>query len=148
MLVAIFAPITFDISLMHIIRVHLSSALSTFFYRDWQTPLEEISVLIALRYSVLPWSGSSSDHLLPEHVGRTKTNYISIGHPSTNLLCFVPRLIQVLPILPIQIEVSYLAHHTPCLSSSFSLHTPAYPNSMWHKAQAEKMRWLLPINIR
>ena len=165
MLAVIFAPTTFDLSLMYLIQDYLPSALPPFFYHDWRHPWDEelcfgcltvwcpppelgrqvITFLLNMWVEqprttsaliILPRTCSASYRGLSKyiwHVGTIDPRDTSLRFP---------------PILPIPIEVLYLPPHTPCLSSSFRLDTPAHPNSRWHKAQAEKMRWLPPVSIR
>ena len=165
MLAAIFAPTTFDLSLMYLIQDYLPSALPPFFYHDWKHPWDEelcfgrltvwcpppelgrqvITFLLNMWVEqprttsaliILPRTCSASYRGLSKYIW-----HVGTINPRDTLLHFPP-------LLPIPIEVLYLPPHTPCLSSSFRLDTPAHPNSKWHKAQAEKMRWLPPVHIR
>ena len=164
-LAAIFAPTTFDLSLMNLIQHHLPTALSPFFYHDWSQPWNEelcfdrltvwcpppelgcqlITFLLnmwveqphtTLSLIILPRTCSASYRGLSKSI-----LHIGTIDPQNTLLHFPP-------ILPIPIEVLYLPPHTPCLSSSSRLETLAHPNLKWHKAQTEKMRRLPPVHIR
>ena len=164
MLAAVFAPTTFDLSLMCLIQHHLPSALPPFFYNDLGHPWDEelcfdrltvwcpppvlgrqvITFLLNMWVErprtlsaliILPRTCSASYRGLSKYIW-----HVGTINPRDTLLCFQP-------ILPIPIEVLYLPPHTPFLSSSFRLNTPAHPNSKWHKAQAEKMHWLPPVHI-
>ena len=164
MLSAIFAPTIFDASLMQLIRKFLPDAPPTYNYYHWQSPWVESDCF-----------GRLTVWCPPPELGRQVITFILnmwIEQPhTTSALIILPRTcaasylglskylrhvgtisplntsLKFPPILPIPIEVLYLAPHTPCLVPSPSMVSPSHPKAKWHQTQAETMRRLPPVPI-
>ena len=165
MLSAIFAPTIFDASLMQLICKFLPDASSTYNYYHWRSPWVESDCFGRLTVWCPP------PELCCQVITFILNMWIEQPH-TTSALIILPRTcaasylglskylrhvgtisplntsLKFPPILPISIEVLYLAPCTPCLVSSSRLVPLSYPNSKWHQTQAETMHQLLPVPIR
>ena len=166
MLAAIFAPTNFHPSLMDLIQGFLPpEAVSHWSYYDWRLPWSEQHcfrqvtvwcpppelgrqvITFLLNMWVEQPATTSAVIIIPRtcsasYLGLSKyIRHIGTIKPAETRL-FYP------PVLPIPIEVLYLAPHISSLSPNTRMESSTGPDAKWHQAQAATVRGLPPVSIR
>ena len=165
MLSAIFAPVSFNDSLIPLIAEKVPEVdLSTSFYYPWERNWSEqlcfhrntiwcpppelgrqvITFLLNMWVEVprttsalviLPQTCSASYWGLSKYIIHRGSIY-----PTKTPL-------RPQPVLPIPIEVFTISPHVPSLPSPSSYQPPSYPNAYQHRKEADKMRGLPPVSL-
>ena len=166
MLAAIFAPTSFDPSLLDLIYTAAPDLLISpdAFYYDWRLPWDATSCFDCTTIWCPPpeLARQVITFLLNTWVERPYTTSALLIIPRTcsasyrGLSKFVshvgtiyPQKTDLLrpPALPIPIEVFYISPHSPTLPKITPPRRFSHPDLEWHQQAAEEMRRLPPVTI-